>query len=355
MNFTVLAPELSHRTRSNLGLLGEVKCLGQLPDGRRVAIDAARRFSEASTAIYPGYLIPVGAEAEPMIPEGVIVKFSPYRYRDDNLRREIGILTALQKVPGIPRVIHQGEQEALSERGFLFGVLTEHRNAPYFVMNCLSGERLSAFALAPWGAAPPRRESVAYLAGTIFPALAERLAAVHEEKVVHKDIKPNNGLFDPQAKLVNLLDFERANWLNARLREESGAMLFSPPEIQISPPETEDVRFDTYSFGVTCFILLTGEQILLYSNVTNPAKKPDEPFAREAAFGEYHQDLYEMRHWTPERLVQESNLPPALKETPLGKYLIQLAHPDLEQRPLNMLEIAQNLRRLSGELGGAGE
>lgn len=94
-------------------------------------------------------------------------------------------------------------------------------------------------------------------------ALARTLGALHERDVVHKDVVPRNILVDADGAL-RLCEFGICSELS---RERQSAKLASRLEGSlpyISPEQTGrtsrdvDYRSDYYTFGVTCFELLTG-------------------------------------------------------------------------------------------------
>lgn len=97
----------------------------------------------------------------------------------------------------------------------------------------------------------------------IMRQVASALAKAADEGIVHRDIKPENILITPNLE-VKVADFGLAR---LRLGEEAleltrvgmtmGTPLYmSPEQIQGKPL---DIRSDIYSFGVTCYQLLTGE------------------------------------------------------------------------------------------------
>ncbi len=165
------------------------------------------------------------------------------RMRDiAELRREFGVLSRLD-VPGVIRA-----------RGLVaFG----------------SGN--VAIELEDFGR--PLAELLAARKGTPLPlerffpiaiTLARTLGALHECDIVHKDVVPKNVLIDVADDGLRLTEFGICSELS---RERQSAKLASRLEGSlpyISPEQTGrtsrdvDYRSDYYSFGVTCFELLTG-------------------------------------------------------------------------------------------------
>lgn len=83
--------------------------------------------------------------------------------------------------------------------------------------------------------------------------VAEALEYLHEQKIIHKDIKPENILVDDQGE-TRLIDFSIAEKMSLfskiRLRKREGTPLYMSPE-QVRK-EVLDVRSDIYSLGA-CF------------------------------------------------------------------------------------------------------
>jgi serine/threonine-protein kinase len=142
---------------------------------------------------------------------------------------------------------------------FSFGELPDGRR--YFVMEYLEGQTLEAH-LVQRGPLP-LSEVLA-----ILEPLARALDAAHQAGIAHRDLKPANIMLtkgvegEPYPKL---LDFGVAKLLDDSLprahRTASGVAVGTPD--YMSPEQVEgsgvDHRTDSYSFGVICYRMLTGE------------------------------------------------------------------------------------------------
>ncbi|MBD2354004.1 AAA family ATPase [Tolypothrix sp. FACHB-123] len=95
--------------------------------------------------------------------------------------------------------------------------------------------------------------------------ITDILQQVHQHRVIHKDIKPDNILINPQTKEVKLIDFSIASLLPRQTQKIKNPNVLEGTLTYISPEQTGrmnrgvDYRSDFYSLGVTFFELLTGQ------------------------------------------------------------------------------------------------
>ncbi|HRI70831.1 MAG TPA: AAA family ATPase, partial [Polyangium sp.] len=94
--------------------------------------------------------------------------------------------------------------------------------------------------------------------------LAQALEDLYAAQVIHKDVKPDNILVDPQSGVVRLGDFAISTLLPREAREAQRDTALSGTLAYISPEQTGrlhrwiDHRSDLYSLGVTLYELATG-------------------------------------------------------------------------------------------------
>lgn len=95
--------------------------------------------------------------------------------------------------------------------------------------------------------------------------LAETLAYLHEQRIIHKNLKTANIWFDPATQQVMLFDFSLATWLGHETQTVSNPNLLEGTLAYLSPEQTGrmnrtiDYRTDFYSLGVVLYELLTGQ------------------------------------------------------------------------------------------------
>ncbi|QIR36494.1 AAA family ATPase [Tolypothrix sp. PCC 7910] len=95
--------------------------------------------------------------------------------------------------------------------------------------------------------------------------LSNILGYLHNQRVIHKDIKPANLLINPETQQIQIIDFSIASLLPKENQEIKNPNIIEGTLAYISPEQTGrmnrgiDYRSDFYSLGVTFYELLTGE------------------------------------------------------------------------------------------------
>lgn len=94
----------------------------------------------------------------------------------------------------------------------------------------------------------------------IVQVVAETLDYAHKQKIVHRDIKPGNIMYNPKTKQVKITDFGIAR-ITDSVKTRTGSFMGSPsymaPE-QMTGSKV-DGRADLYALGVSFYQLLTGK------------------------------------------------------------------------------------------------
>ncbi|NEQ29805.1 MAG: AAA family ATPase [Leptolyngbya sp. SIO4C5] len=95
--------------------------------------------------------------------------------------------------------------------------------------------------------------------------LADILGQLHQQGIIHKDIKPANIIFDISAKTVKITDFGISSLLSQETQAHSSPREFQGTLAYMSPEQTGrmnrsiDYRTDLYSLGVSFYEILTGQ------------------------------------------------------------------------------------------------
>ncbi len=103
--------------------------------------------------------------------------------------------------------------------------------------------------------------------------VAQTLGEVHQNQIIHKDIKPSNIIISPDFQQVKITDFSMATRLSREVHQNSNTTVLEGTLAYISPEQTGrmnrdlDYRTDLYSLGITFYEMLTGE---LPFNSTDP-------------------------------------------------------------------------------------
>lgn len=132
--------------------------------------------------------------------------------------------------------------------------------------------------------------------------LAQILTQLHQKRVIHKDIKPQNILIHPPTRQVKLIDFSIATQLpQQNLPAQSphvmeGTLAYMAPEQTGRMNRGLDYRADFYALGVTFYELLTGQ---LPFQTTDPmelvhchlAQQPLPPIQKKPAIPSVVSDL----------------------------------------------------------------
>ncbi|MBD0404956.1 AAA family ATPase [Flammeovirga sp. EKP202] len=110
------------------------------------------------------------------------------------------------------------------------------------------------------------------------------LKDIHGHKIVHKDINPNNILFDIETKKVSIIDFGISSKMETRVEYSNNVDTLEGTLNYIAPEQTGrmnrviDYRADIYSLGITFFELITNH---LPFDVTDSLELIHSHIARE--------------------------------------------------------------------------
>jgi len=128
----------------------------------------------------------------------------------------------------------------------------EEHDFCYIAMELLRGDSLARFTKP--GQLLPAEKTVSIIARS-----ADALGYAHREGVVHRDVKPANLMYDPDADTLKVTDFGIAR-LTASSKTKTGMVLGTPS--YMSPEQLAarriDGRSDLFSLAVTLYQLLSG-------------------------------------------------------------------------------------------------
>ena len=133
-----------------------------------------------------------------------------------------------------------------------------HAGSFYFAMEFVEGRSLEAAIDA--GDTVDEAHDI-----EILTAVASGLAAVHERKLVHRDVKPSNIVIEWATGRPVLIDFglaRRRSRSSPRFSISAGTPLYMAPEQATDPDGTKvTYRADIYALACTAFELFTGHAV----------------------------------------------------------------------------------------------
>jgi eukaryotic-like serine/threonine-protein kinase len=131
------------------------------------------------------------------------------------------------------------------------------RNQPYFVMELFSGHHMKLSIARPTLYPLPKTQL-----HRIVEQAAGALSYLHGKGWVHRDVKPENILFNKSGE-VRLIDYALTKkvatgflkMFSGKVGREGTRTYISPEQIRCEPPSPSS---DIYSFGITCYELACG-------------------------------------------------------------------------------------------------
>jgi PAS domain S-box-containing protein len=148
------------------------------------------------------------------------------------------------------------------------------------------------------GALPPGGMDLRTVLGVAIQ-LARALAALHQEGIVHRDVKPGNILVHPQTFVTKITDLGLALLQTGEMQETARSAPWVGTPAYMSPEQTGrtnlslDYRTDFYSLGVTLYECLTGRC---------PFEVEDEPSLVRAHLAEQPMPLHQVGLGIPKPL-----------------------------------------------------
>ena len=187
-------------------------------------------------------------------------------HEDPNMSRSVAIKILLKEYCGYPEVVNRFLNEAralgqISHPGVVavFDIAQLPSGRVCLIMELLHGVTLRDY-LQQHG---PMNASEAL---PVMIQLADTIAAAHDQKIIHRDVKPENIFVtdDGMGGLrIKLLDFgiakllEGAGNVQTATKSTFGTAAYMPPE-QFKSSKLVDHRSDVYALGCVCFEMLGG-------------------------------------------------------------------------------------------------
>ena len=196
-----------------------------------------------------------------------------YLARDDTLERWVAVKVMHREISDQPDQIERFRREARAVAQLshpnLVAVIDagEDGGHPYIVFEYVEGETLKQRIdrIGPL----PFDEAAAYAI-----EIGRGIAAAHAQQMVHRDVKPQNVLIDPEGR-GKVTDFGIARSLESDGLTKTGRVLGTTD--YVSPEQAMgrdvDARSDIYSLGVVLYEMLTGDVPFKAETVVGVAMK----------------------------------------------------------------------------------
>ena len=185
-------------------------------------------------------------------------------YRGRNLEngQPIIIKVMCQEYPNFNELVQFRNQYAIAKNLDIPGIVKPYSLLRYNNGYALIMEDIGAISLAEY-----QRQFFLSIEQVLEIALsiAEILHHLHQNQIIHKDIKPGNILIHPETQQVKLIDFSISSLLPKEQTSLQTPNVLEGTLVYISPEQTGrmnrgiDYRSDFYSLGVTFYELLTGK------------------------------------------------------------------------------------------------
>lgn len=185
-----------------------------------------------------------------------------YRGQSELEQKPVIIKTILDKYPTLEQITQLKHEHQLLKSLEIPGVIKAYRLENYqrglfLILEDINGQFLQQFFLAK------NIKLSEFL--KIAIQLAVTLKELHQNKIIHKDINPQNIIINPETGQVKITDFSIASRLDKENQAISNPNLLEGTLAYMSPEQTGrmnrviDYRTDFYSLGVTFYEMLTGQ------------------------------------------------------------------------------------------------
>src|SRR5437764_15270974 len=196
-----------------------------------------------------------------------------FRALDETLQRQVAIKLMNREVAADSDQLERFRREARAvarlSHPHVVTVIDagEDEGRPFIVFEYVEGETLKE-RIRRYGRLPVA-EAMAYAI-----EIGRALMAAHHERIVHRDVKPQNVLIDPEGR-AKVTDFGIARSLELDGLTAAGRVLgttdYVAPEQAIGDGATE--QSDIYSLGITLWEMLTGDVPFKAENQVGVAMK----------------------------------------------------------------------------------
>ncbi len=184
-------------------------------------------------------------------------------YRGQNVENGQSVIIKLMRnqYPSFRELVQFRNQYAISKNLEIEGIIKTYALQRYENRYAMIMEDMGGVSLAEY---QPRASLCLSQFLDIAIQLSEILHQLHNNSIIHKDIKPANILIHPETKQVKLIDFSISTLLPKETQAVQTPNVLEGTLAYLSPEQTGrmnrgiDYRSDFYSLGVTFYELLMG-------------------------------------------------------------------------------------------------
>ncbi|MEH2191832.1 MAG: AAA family ATPase [Nostoc sp.] len=165
-----------------------------------------------------------------------------------------------REYPTFSELVQFRNQYSLAKNLDIPGIIKPYSLEPYHNGYALVMEDFGGISLRQFSKEQPQNLEQFLI---IALQLTDILHQLHQQRVIHKDIKPANILIHPDTKVLKLIDFSISSLLPRETTEIQNPNVLEGTLAYLSPEQTGrmnrgiDYRSDFYSLGVSFFELLT--------------------------------------------------------------------------------------------------
>ncbi len=185
-----------------------------------------------------------------------------YRAAREADNQAVVIKLLKREYPSFSELVQFRNQYALAKNLDIPGIIKPYSLEPYNNGYALVMEDFGGISLRQFTKEQPQNLKQFLI---IALQLTDILHQLHQQRVIHKDIKPANILIHPDTKVLKLIDFSISSLLPRETTEIQNPNVLEGTLAYLSPEQTGrmnrgiDYRSDFYSLGVSFFELLTGK------------------------------------------------------------------------------------------------
>ncbi|MDM8559407.1 ATP-binding sensor histidine kinase [Candidatus Parabeggiatoa sp. HSG14] len=185
-----------------------------------------------------------------------------YKAKRDADQQPVVIKFLKSEYPSFDEIVQFRNQYTIAKNLDLSGIVQLYSLENYGNGLALIMEDMNGISLSEYTHSQPL--TIDEFFNLVLP-IVQTFEGIYSARVIHKDIKPQNILINPETQQIKLIDFSIASLLPRETQEIQSPNVLEGTLAYLSPEQTGrmnrgiDYRTDFYSLGVTFYELLTGQ------------------------------------------------------------------------------------------------